>query len=326
MYRGQLLGMLGSVLQDPQWTPSVSTITAMLVLIGYEYRVEGATSDSVATHIRGLQAITTTQETQHDSMAAQVQRALFWQDLISCLVTGTPRLLPYKKCHTYKSPRDMGHVDLCVVPSGFMMISLCWPADFAVVLEDLNALCYLVDEQSIASEDVGDESHNVVLMAHLDDEAYPVDNTQAVLESRLVDLLSESRGSSTIADLIYEACLFATFLCTYKLSAGIWEGQFVPEFCVSQLLHRITKSTLDLRWRFAPELLLWLLFVAGGLTEMNDVKSQVACQIRNVLHEHFGGQRQDWELLKCSLKKFIWSERAMERRFSEMWEEIQRET
>lgn len=82
-YRGKLLKELTSVIKDPKWTLKVSTITAMLVLIGYEYRIDGATSDSVATHIRGVQAVAMIQKAQDPCLIAQVQRALFWQDLIS---------------------------------------------------------------------------------------------------------------------------------------------------------------------------------------------------------------------------------------------------
>lgn len=159
-------------------------------------------------------------------------------------------------------------------------------------------------------------------MEQLDDEGYPVDNSQAYLETRLVDLLSESSGASICADPIYEACIFAAFLCTYKLSTGIWEGHFVPEFCVSQVLRLITESAHDPRWNLAPGLLLWLLFVSGGLTERKDVRSRAACWIRTVSGVYVERLLQDWELLKDDLKKFVWSERAMERKVFRVWEEL----
>lgn len=57
LYRGGLLKALHSNIKKPGWVPKVSTITAMLLLIGYEFQLDGANSDNIATHLRGLRTI-----------------------------------------------------------------------------------------------------------------------------------------------------------------------------------------------------------------------------------------------------------------------------
>ena len=37
--------------------PQVSTLTAMLLLIGYEYRIDGADCNTIAMHIQGVQTM-----------------------------------------------------------------------------------------------------------------------------------------------------------------------------------------------------------------------------------------------------------------------------
>ncbi|CAO2652328.1 Nn.00g006110.m01.CDS01 [Neocucurbitaria sp. VM-36] len=195
---------------------------------------------------------------QNEQLLGQVRRALFWQDVISSLVTTSPRLLSREE--HYKGTRVP---DLCVLPPGFRPVIPFWSAKFAGVLEDLNALCLLVDVKYNARQAPRKGLPDVVLMAELDDEGYPTSNRQSDIESRVVDLLCESRRVQTLNDPIYQACLFAAYLCTYRLSAGLWERHFVAERCVVGILDNVAISTYDDRWESIPGLLLWLLFKSG---------------------------------------------------------------
>ena len=304
------------------WTPNVSTVIAMLILIGCEYRVEGANFAGIAAHIRGVQASIKTWSTQNLPVISQMQRALFWQDLISCLAIGTPRLLSHNHHENFLSLRDTGCLDVCVVPSGFLPVIHLWPSEFAVALEDLNALCWFADAKKTTKQTSSETLPQVLLMAELDDEGFPVNNSQANLESRLVDLLSESRRTLALYDPIYEACIFAAYLCTYKLSKGAWEGCFVPEICALRVIRYVAESMFSPRPNESPGLLLWLLFVGGGLSERGDIRARAVAVAQSVCGVFFEGLYRNWVLLKRELKSFIWSEYAMERNFIQVWEEL----
>ncbi|KAF1850856.1 uncharacterized protein K460DRAFT_22889 [Cucurbitaria berberidis CBS 394.84] len=308
-YRGELLNGLNTIMRKPGWKPKVSSITAMLMLISYEYRVDGANCDSIRAHIQGVQAIMNMCQAEDVTAVDQVQRALFWQDLISCLVLGTSRLLSH---NCYQEFRNLRIVNVTKeLPLGFLEVTYMWHMEFAAVVQDLTGLCTLVDKC--------DPTRTFI-------DELPIDDSQANIESRLVDLLSESRSSPACVDSIYEACIFATYLCTYNLSTGIWMGCFVPEVCVSRIIGCVTEAVHDPLWDSVPGLLLWLLCVSGGLTERKDVRKQVTVLIQSVFLLHMEGIHQDWHVCKGILRNYVWSERAMERKIFRVWKDLHPES
>jgi hypothetical protein len=85
-----LLTVLRSNTQDSSWTPNISTVTAMLLLIGYECRTDNANSEIIATHMDGVRIMMKLCMDYGVILSDELQRALFWQDLISCLIGGSP--------------------------------------------------------------------------------------------------------------------------------------------------------------------------------------------------------------------------------------------
>jgi hypothetical protein len=159
-------------------------------------------------------------------------------------------------------------------------------------------------------------------MAELDDEGYPINNAQANLESRVVDLLSASRSRSSSNDILYQACLYATYLCTYKLSTGIWEGQFVPEICASRILECVAAFVCEEQLGPGANLLFWLLFVSGGMTERHDIRLRAIGLMRHRYLEPCRKLLQTWERVTQELKAFIWCRAAMDARLFRMWAQL----
>ncbi|KAG5789740.1 hypothetical protein H9Q69_011185 [Fusarium xylarioides] len=273
----------------------IHTITAILMVISYEYRVRDAYPGNAcaATHMRGLQTIISQPNilaSQYSVLhVTQVQRALFWQDIICSLATGAPRLLQFDNRGIFTRLReDETYRSYFTLPQGFIPHSQGWPVEASSVFEDLNALCCIVDTMrqgkgaSISLVDNANEdtlANPVPLMEDFDDEGYPLCNSQAELQIRLVDLLSGTRrdGSQSEEALIYRACLFAAYLCTYRLSEGVWGGYFAPEKCVTKILDCMTDFTRQISpWKLAPDITFWLLYMAGGLTKSQLHEEQAA--------------------------------------------------
>jgi hypothetical protein len=280
----------------------------MLLLIGYEYRVDGPNSDSIATHIHGVQTLMKICKERNIVLVDEVQRALFWQDLFSCLMAGTPRLLSHSDFQEFRCARDVERLEQRDTPSGFMPHVPKWPGQFIAAMQDLNALCGLVD----ATCGLEDEPLDV----------FPIDNDQGNLESRFVDLLSTSRRFPNYTHPIYEAGIFAGYMCTYKLSAGIWQGCYIPEVCASQIIRCVTEVAHDVHWEVAPEMLFWLLFVSGGLTERKYARAKVIILIQRVLRNYLWEFMRDWDTSRSILQRFIFSTRAMDRKLFGFWEEL----
>jgi hypothetical protein len=138
------------------------------------------------------------------ALVDQVQRTLFWRDLISCLMAGTTRLLGHKDFQDFRCARSVELLEPCYVPSGLMAMVIQWPDEkFTMVIQELHALCGLVDTQC------GPEDEPL--------DVFPIDNDQANLESRFFDLLSAIRRfpyytypvSESVMYPIYEAVIFA---------------------------------------------------------------------------------------------------------------------
>jgi hypothetical protein len=198
-------------------------------------------------------------------------------------------------------------LDAYLVPVGFSTFFRTLPFGFQALLEDLNALCSLVDAKCSRG---GVPIENLL-----------IDNGQAWIESRLIDLLHESRHSGK-ENSLYDACVFALFLITYKVSTGIWEGCFIPEYCASQIMGLISRFMSISSSKRAPELVLWLLFVGGALAKKSRTKLRASVLILSLYPERMEPSQKNWISLKDTFKKFIWSEYTMERKFLRFWEEL----
>ncbi|KAJ4151660.1 hypothetical protein NW765_013188 [Fusarium oxysporum] len=222
------------------------TITAILMLISYEYRVRDTNPGSAcaATHIHGLQTIISQRNiltSQYSvSHVTRVQRALFWQDIICSLATGAPRVLQFDNRGMFTRLReDETYRSYFALPQGFIPHTYGWPAAVPAVFEDLNALCCAVDTMRrgtrapitfVNNDDKDISVTPMPLMEDLDDEGYPLCNSQANLQIRLVDLLSGTRrdGSQSEESLIYRACLLRLISVHIDFLKVFGEGTLRP--------------------------------------------------------------------------------------------------
>ncbi|KAF4443587.1 hypothetical protein FACUT_1224 [Fusarium acutatum] len=340
-HRSQVLQSLNRDLSHFSGDSTIlNTVTAILMVISYEYRVRDTYPGHAcaAKHIHGLQTIISQLNTltgrysvQH---VTQVQRALFWQDIMCSLATGAPRLLQFDNRGIFLRLReDETCRSYFTLPQGFIPHNHGWPAEASYVLEDLNALCRVVDTMrretrgpiGFADNDNEDTSVTpMLLMEDLDDEGYPLCNSQANLQIRLVDLLSGTTrdGYQSEENLIYRACLFAAYLCTYRLSEGVWGGYFAPEKCVTEILDCMTKFVRQMSpWKLAPDVSFWLLHVAGGLTKDQRHKDRAVELVESYRCFYSTSYGQDWELAEMRLQEFIWCEHVMKQKMYRFWQE-----
>lgn len=237
-----------------------------------------------------------------------MRKALFWQDLYSCLFVGTTRLLSHHQYEEYNCESFFSSAPGYFVPRGFTKVISKFPDDFVKILMDLNVLCTIVDMRNPLGEIQIDER--------------PIDNFQYCIESRLVDLISHNRNSGS-EDSILQACTFAFFLITYKLSTGIWEGCFISEYCATQIRTLLSKTKNDPRWdaHGFKELHLWLLFISGALAKRKQVRLRAARMIQNDCYGLLSGIIDDWNSLERLCKSFVWSSHSMDQKLWQFWQE-----
>lgn len=220
----------------------------------------------------------------------------------------SPRLLPHEEYTESNDKLDLTLAPGHSVPVGFHSVVEAWHPGYGDILKDVNALCYILDSHSRTGKPPFKN--------------FPIEHFQYGIESRLVNLLDQLRRSVSV-DPIYEACIFATFLCTYKIFVGVWDGCFIPDYCASQILGLISQAKDDPRWQQWRGLLLWMLFVAGILALKRTVKARAAVTVQDLFQEQLNGMYESAEQLRANLKMFIWSSHAMERESEQFWEELE---
>ncbi|KAL5414592.1 hypothetical protein PMIN03_003093 [Paraphaeosphaeria minitans] len=307
--RGATLRNLRHRMSNPRLVPSVSTLTAMLMIIGYEYRVDGSNAISITTHLSAIRNVVELTKASNASTSDAIRRALFWQDLYSCLFVGTFRLLSHRDYEEISPEILPSLTSGSFVPPGFDEIILEFPRQLVEIMVDLNALCTFVDTRC--------SSRGLPLRE------CPIDNVQYGIESRLVDLLSQNRCSGT-DDHLLQACIFASFFITYNLSTGIWEGCFIPEWCATRVTTLLTKTRRHPRWKENryKKLLLWLLFVSGAMAKRNQIRSRAIKIIQSCFHDTLNGLYDDWDQLLKVMKTFVWSGHSMEQKVWRFWEDL----
>ncbi|KAF2111986.1 hypothetical protein BDV96DRAFT_164542 [Lophiotrema nucula] len=304
-HRGEVLKHLGNEVNDSSRV-GVSTISAMLMLVGYEYRVDSDNKGAIALHIRALDTITRHSRADAQFSTGALSRALFWQDLMSSVIAGTDRFLSHGSFPEifWSQPRCPLYPFYCHLRIGFQEIASHFHPEMIAVLEDLNALCMMLDAKC-SGEDLP--------IARME-----IDNGQAWIESRLADLLSELRRSGE-ENAVYKVCIFATYLCTYKLSTSIWEGLLIPEFCAMQILRILQTPANDHLWDAFPELVVWLLFAGGAFAVKRRTKVTFAAFILGAHENRIGRFHREWETLRETLTRFVWSAHAMEPKYRQFW-------
>ncbi|KAH7412288.1 hypothetical protein DE146DRAFT_274853 [Phaeosphaeria sp. MPI-PUGE-AT-0046c] len=313
-YRGLLIRELHtSVLKRPLRS-KVSFAVALLVLIGSEYGTEGTDRRSLEWHLRGMHAVIAANTTSKCFPNLHIlQRALFWQDLISCLTADTPRLLSHMTPFNCKRLEGSLNSARSPMECGFRASGLNCASGFWTVLKDIRNLCRIVDAYSSVDNPSVSLGSEVQLLEQLDDEGYPIDNAQANIESRVVDLLHEARQSSTSYSALYQACLYAAYLCTYKLSTGVWAGQFVPEICASRILDHVAEAIPNDALATSTNLLTWLLFMSGELTERRETRSRAVALLKQAYMGQHRGFLQTGNDVTAMLETFIWCRAAMDK-------------
>ncbi|KAF2638967.1 hypothetical protein P280DRAFT_470969 [Massarina eburnea CBS 473.64] len=298
-FRGATLHNLRGRMGNIHRVPSVSTLTAMLLLIGYEYNVDSSNTRSINLHVRAVQDVLGL--LANNVLVSEVlQHALFWQDLYSCAFLGTKRLFSHHdyRIHDGSNKRfetnQFSNFSSLSSPLGFSIL-VHESSEFGLILKNLSALCNKVDY------------HCTLEISYIQE---MLQEDQCVLTSRTVDVLDEARKMGS-GDRIYEACIIATLLCLYKFSTGIWEGCFMPEYFATQVMGLMLQARYDSRLREWPELLLWLLIVSGALSKELAVKKKAMRLIRFDFREQLDGMFEDWEHLMLSMRKFIWCRTSM---------------
>ncbi|KAF1957468.1 hypothetical protein CC80DRAFT_592728 [Byssothecium circinans] len=289
-YKGATLRDLTMRMSHTEMIPSLSTLTAMLLVIGYEYRTDGTSAESIGLHVRAV------------------------QDVLKLLETNNFNIVDHNDYRTHNCSsakyevEDLSKFRDLSAPSGFFTL-IPSGSNFGLILNDVNALCAMID--------------SYCAFGKLPTQELSIEDHQWTLTSRTVDLLDAARKHGP-KDSIHEACIIATLLCLYKLSTGVWEGCFIPEYLTTQIMGLVSQARDDSRWEAQHDLLLWLLFVGGALSKRIANRKRAMSLFLIDFHEVLNGIYGDCEQLGVFLKRFIWCGTSMDEPVRQFWDELRR--
>ena len=216
------------------------TIGAVLLLVSIEKR--NGNRSAIEWHMNGIVRILQLRNSLTASLSPGIKRALFWQDLTSTELIGTPRLFGLQTFPDTFGTKSQLVGSTIQLASGFERIREILSVDIESVLEDLQSVSRDVCDYLDIHEDM-----QMLTKIRLDDQ-------QAWIESRLVDLQPEARKLG----LITECIRLAAFVCTYFLDVSSWSSNFVPSHLSKHLLLHLQETLTFCFWDTHIDLLLWL--------------------------------------------------------------------
>jgi hypothetical protein len=276
-----------------------AAICAILLLIGVEWRL--GVKPHVEVHFSGLQQLLKLCNDRSIFICDGIKRAVFWQDLMSALTTGTARTVAHDAFPELHWKRDTvtSHY---LLSSGFAQRRWMFSEDLVHILEDIRALQQL---RTLPEFNPPDALH----VRH-------VDNQQAWIESRLYDMhaLTDSANHFT------RSCILTAYLITYELFSEIWAAELIPGHCAAMLLRHLDDAQHCLNWVGHEELLTWMLFVGGTFASSSAIRRQYAALIHGPYRAKVACHFLCWDNLQILLKTFFWSDTLFNARAKQFWD------
>ncbi|KAL2831403.1 hypothetical protein BDW59DRAFT_140140 [Aspergillus cavernicola] len=296
-YQGQAISYIRERMSSLGEATSEPTIGAILLLAGVEARL--GMTPQVQLHMGAVHQLLRICQTQGIFLTGGIKRAIFWQDLNSSILVGSPRIYNHTTFSELQWTRDPFVPSFFRLPSGFQTRSDLLTKELIEVLEDVHALQCIRDVPYYTKGDV-------MLMEQ-------INNHTASIQSRLVSL---PRFSA-----VQECCHLAAYLCSVMLCCKVWCALVIPSHVSSRLLRELHLTNNDRIWDKHPGLLLWLLCIGGAFAPTGIVRSEYVGLLRLNNVARFGDLDRSWPQLVEILEGFIWSEKAFLLPAKAFWEE-----
>lgn len=221
-------------------------------------------------------------------------------DLISAVVTGSPRILNYDLFPELAWKRDPLFKHVYKVPVGFEPFADLLGDEFLRITEDINALK--------SAREAGEvDLRDAISVMHLD-------NQQASIESRLYDL---GKDPLRYVNPTLYCCVQAAFLCAYALFTEVWASGLLPSCLSRSLLERLQLMQEERHANDYSDLFVWITTIGGVFSESVQQQASYTELLRQEIEAADGFMTS--ESLSNHLEKFIWSRKLFSGRLEEFW-------
>lgn len=226
-------------------------------------------------------------------LSTGIERALFWQDLYAQELVQIPRHFCLEMFPDLYWERDHSSSSIFHLPPGLEQSNDILSLNFRTVLEDLYGVSLYVYDHSSDCESM--ETTAKIQM----------DNQQAWIESRLVNLQQEAQTLGLVAECIRLAAL----ICAYCLDMSTWASNFIPSQLSQKLLLNLQHTISFCLWEARTGVFLWLILVG-----FHAARPELKAQYRQFVYALSIGFTQRAEttsgLVQSVMKNFIWPKNA----------------
>ncbi|KAH9907791.1 hypothetical protein F4778DRAFT_719121 [Xylariomycetidae sp. FL2044] len=289
-YKSHSIRWINERMRDTNKAATSSTIGAILLLTGVEYRT-GAASN-VQVHMDGIWQILELCKSQSVWLSDGIKRAIFWQDLNAAMITGSTRLFSHDTFPELRWERDPFLSSFYTAPPGFEERKHLFGDEFMQITEDIHALQEIRETSDAVAKDA-------IAMLH-------IDNQLASIESRLFECMVPNLDDNPIL----ACCILALYLSTYSMYTETWQAVLIPSRCSSGILRTLQQTMCSEVWVGHEELLVWLVMIGGALAPRSDLRCQYSVLFQHALRRCHGQELCSWDAVVAALSKFVWTDKV----------------
>jgi hypothetical protein len=305
--------MINEKLSDPVEAVRDESLGAVAAIINAEIAY-GSAKES-ARHMAGLRAMIKMRggiETIGDGIGGLLQRLVGWTDLNYAELHNLPLIFTKENCEWDRVRADAGwSCPSCLHEAPDVAEPGPFPAKQAQViplLREIRELC-------------GEVAQRPQLSMPEHEKMKRSDRFHA-LERRLHIVAEKSTDENVTNaehhnDLVWRSCASAGLLYVHHVLRGLPLAyrQF-DTLCQNLLLTLVGIADIKQAWRYAPELLLWVLSVGTMLTPGRPQRSWFVDSLATAC-ETFG--YVEWTQYRNAIQSFLWVDKSDNERYSSIW-------
>ncbi|KAI9689920.1 MAG: hypothetical protein M1822_009802 [Bathelium mastoideum] len=295
-YKGETLRWVNQQLQDPEIAAAPATIGAILLLVGIEARLNNP--KSIQMHMNGVIHLMKQSSIRHGYLHDGIKRAVFWQDLICAVLTGSTRAIDHETFVELIWRRDPLLLPIFQVPEGFVRSADLLGSEFLSIVRDIRALQAIRDATDV------DYYDSVTIMR--------LDNHQASIESRLYNLGKDPMRFENPA--LY-CCIVAAHICTYMLFTEVWSASVVPSFLTRYLMEILQCISIENLRVEHWSLFAWVICTGATFVGPGSKQTEYALMLQR--HLELAPPPLASDKLHVLLPSFIWSEKTYSKRWAQ---------
>ena len=311
--------MINEKLSDPVEAVRDENLGAVVAIINVE--VAYGSAEESKRHMAGLRTMVDMRggiETLGDGIGGQLQRLVGWTDLNYAELHSVPLIFTNENCDWDRVRAEAGWSgpsSNCFHDAPNVVALGPYPTKQTQViplLREIRDLCEEVARRPLLSMPEREKMHR-------SDRFHALERRLRIVAERSTE--GETSGAKHKDDLVWQSCASAGLLYVHYVLRGLPLAyrQF-DTLCQDLLLILVEIADVEQAWKFAPELLLWVLSVGAILTPTRP-QHQWFVDSLAAASATFG--YCEWIQYREAIQSFLWVEKYDDERYFSVWQAVE---